>query len=202
MKIILKKRLVLASNSPRRIALLKMLGYHFDVIPHNIEECFLDNVLPAELVQNLAFLKASDVARRVDNAIIISADTIVVQEKKILGKPRDTQDARRILSLLSASEHDILSGVCIIDMPSKKKLLRIDRTHIKIKYISENEIEMYVKSGEPMDKAGAYAVQGEGKKFIEKMEGSYSNAIGLPLEIVQEMLNNFIGTNNPNAKKL
>lgn len=129
-----------------------------------------------------------------DNAIIISADTIVVQNKNILGKPRDTQDARRILSLLSNSEHDILSGVCIIDMPSEKKLLRIGQTHIKMKYISEKEIEMYVRSGEPMDKAGAYAVQGEGKKFIEKIEGSYSNAIGLPLKIVHEMLNNFIGT--------
>lgn len=147
-----------------------------------------------ELVQNLAFLKAYNVARRVDNAIIISADTIVVQNKNILGKPRDTQDARRILSLLSNSEHDILSGVCIIDMPSEKKLLRIGQTHIKMKYISEKEIEMYVRSGEPMDKAGAYAVQGEGKKFIEKIEGSYSNAIGLPLKIVHEMLNNFIGT--------
>lgn len=150
--------------------------------------------LPVELVQNLAFLKAYNVARRVDNAIIISADTIVVQNKNILGKPRDTQDARRILSLLSNSEHDILSGVCIIDMPSEKKLLRIGQTHIKMKYISEKEIEMYVRSGEPMDKAGAYAVQGEGKKFIEKIEGSYSNAIGLPLKIVHEMLNNFIGT--------
>lgn len=79
-------------------------------------------------------------------------------------------------------------------MPSEKKLLRIGQTHIKMKYISEKEIEMYVRSGEPMDKAGAYAVQGEGKKFIEKIEGSYSNAIGLPLKIVHEMLNNFIGT--------
>jgi septum formation protein len=192
MKIIPKKRLVLASNSPRRIALLRTLGYHFDIVPHSIEECFPGNVLPSELVQNLALLKANDVARRVDDAIIISADTIVVHNKNILGKPRDTRDAKRILSLLSNSEHDIISGICIIDMPSEKKLLRIGRTHIKMKYISEEEIEIYVRSGEPMDKAGAYAVQGEGKKFIENIDGSYSNAVGLPLEIVQEMLNNFI----------
>lgn len=199
MKIIPKKRFVLASNSPRRIALLKTLGYHFDIIPHTVKECFPDNVLPTELVQNLAFLKASDVARKVDNAIIISADTIVVQNKNILGKPKDPHDARRILSLLSNSEHTIISGVCVMDIPSKKKLLQIGRTCIKMKKITEEEIAIYVQTGEPMDKAGAYAVQGEGRKFIEKIEGSYSNAVGLPLEIVQEMLNNFTDINNLNA---
>ncbi|MDN3515078.1 MAG: Maf family protein [Candidatus Brocadia sp.] len=199
MKHILKKRFVLASHSPGRIALLKMLGYRFDIIPHSIEERFPGNAPPEELVQNLAFLKATDVAGRVDSAIIIGADTIVLHNKSILGKPKDIQDAKRILSLLSNSEHDIISGVCMMDMPSKKKLLRIGRTRIKMKHISEDEIEIYVRSGEPMDKAGAYAVQGEGKKFIEKIEGSYSNAVGLPLEIVQEMLNNFMDRNNSNA---
>src|SRR5574337_833332 len=150
----LKKRFVLASNSPRRVALLKLLGYPFDIIPHCIEECFPSNVLPSELVQNLAFLKANNVARRVDNALIIGADTIIWHDKTILGKPRDTHDAKRILSILSDSKHDIISGVCILDMPSKKKLLRIERTHIKMKKISTEEIEMYVTSGEPMDKAG------------------------------------------------
>ena len=192
-----KKRLVLASNSPRRIALLKSLGYHFDIIPHGIEECIPGNVLPVELVQNLAFLKASDVARRVDNAIIISADTVVVHNNCILGKPKDVSDAERILSILSDSEHDIISGVCVMDMPSKKKVLRIERTHIKMKNIKDEEIDRYILTGEPMDKAGAYAIQGEGRKFIEKIDGSYTNAVGLPLEIIQEMLNDFM--NNENA---
>ncbi len=183
------KRLILASNSPRRITLLKTLGYQFDIILHEIEECIYDDIPPIEQVQNLAFLKADDVAKKVDNAIIIGADTIVLQNKCVLGKPKDTLDAKRILSLLSNSEHDVVSGVCIIDMPSKKKLLRIDRTHIKMRNISEKEIEMYISTGEPMDKAGAYAIQGEGRKFIEKIDGSYSNAVGLPLEIVREMLN-------------
>lgn len=196
---IIKKRLVLASNSPRRIALLMSLGYHFDIIPHTIEEQFPCDILPAELVQHLAFLKAKDVARRVNNAIIISADTLVVHSKGVLGKPRDTQDAKRILSLLSNSEHDIISGVCILEMPAEKKLLRIARTHIKMNFIAKEDIDAYIRSGEPMDKAGAYAIQGEGRKFIETIEGSYSNAVGLPLEIVQEMLNNFIHINNSNA---
>lgn len=196
---IIKKRLVLASNSPRRIALLLSLGYHFDIIPHTIEEHFPCDILPSEVVQHLAFLKAKDVARGVNNAIIISADTLVVHNKGVLGKPMDTQDAKRILSLLSNSEHDIISGVCILEMPSEKKLLRIARTHIKMKCIAKEDIDAYIRSGEPMDKAGAYAIQGEGRKFIEKIEGSYSNAVGLPLEIVQEMLNNFIHVNNSNA---
>src|SRR3990172_12722642 len=194
-----KKRLILASTSPRRIVLLKSLGYLFDIIPHDIEECIQGNVLPAELVQNLAFLKASDVARRVCDAVIVSADTIIVHEKSILGKPKDVSDAKRILSILSNSEHDVISGVCVMASPSRKKMLRIERTHIKMKSIKDEEIDRYILTGEPMDKAGAYAIQGEGRKFIEKIDGSYSNAVGLPLELLQEMLNHFM--NDENAKK-
>jgi len=191
-----KKRLILASTSPRRIALLKSLGYHFDIIPHDIEERIHDNVSPAELVQSLAFLKASDVAGRVCDAVIVSADTIIVHEKSILGKPKDVSDARRILSILSNSEHDVISGVCVMASPSRKKMLRIERTHIKMKYIKDEEIDRYILTGEPMDKAGAYAIQGEGRKFIEKIDGSYSNAVGLPLELLQEMLNHFMNDEN------
>ena len=191
-----KKRLILASNSPRRIVLLKSLGYHFDIVPHDIEECILGDVLPMELVQNLAFLKATDVARRVSNAIIISADTVIVHKKSILGKPKDVSDAKRILSILSDSEHDVISGVCVMEMPSRKKMLRIGRTHIKMKNVKDEEIDRYILTGEPMDKAGAYAIQGEGRKYIEKIDGSYSNAVGLPLELLQEMLNHFMNDEN------
>jgi len=191
-----KKRLILASNSPRRIVLLKSLGYHFDIVPHDIEECIIGDVLPMELVQNLAFLKATDVARRVSNAIIISADTVIVHKKSILGKPKDVSDAKRILSMLSDSEHDVISGVCVMEMPSRKKMLRIERTHIKMKNIKDEEIDRYILTGEPMDKAGAYAIQGEGGKFIEKIDGSYSNAVGLPLELLQEMLSHFMSDEN------
>ena len=191
-----KKRLILASNSPRRIVLLKSLGYHFDIVPHDIEECILGDVLPMELVQNLAFLKATDVARRVSNAIIISADTVIVHKNNILGKPKDVSDAKRILSILSDSEHDIISGVCVMEMPSRKKMLRIERTHIRMKNIKDEEIDRYILTGEPMDKAGAYAIQGEGRKFIEKIDGSFSNAVGLPLELLQEMLKHFMSGEN------
>lgn len=186
----LKKCIVLASNSPRRVSLLKSLGYIFNVIPHEIEEeNFYNSDLPVEFVQRIAFLKADNVAKKVNNAIIISADTIVFQKKRMFGKPKDVQDAKRMLLMLSNSEHEVISGVCVMDVPSREKLLRFDRTRIKMRAISEEEIDIYVSSGEPLDKAGSYAIQGEGSKFIEKIEGSYSNAMGLPLELVQECLN-------------
>jgi len=191
-----KKRLILASNSPRRSVLLKSLGYHFDIVPPGIVEGNHDNVLPTELVQKLAFLKASDVARRVCNAIIISADTVVVHKKSILGKPKDINDAKRTLTILSDSEHDVISGVCVMELPSRKKMLRIEQTHIKMRTIKDEEIDRYILTGEPMDKAGAYAIQGEGREFIEKIDGSFSNVVGLPLELLQKMLNHFMNDEN------
>lgn len=186
------KRLILASNSPRRIALLKTLGYPFDVVPHNTEECVSNDISPEELVQRLALQKAEDVAQRVGNAVIISADTIVLLNHCILGKPVDGPDALRMLSMLSDAEHEVLTGVCLVEIPSKKKSLRFDRTQIKMRYITGEEINAYVKFGEPMDKAGAYAIQGLGSRFIEKITGSYTNVVGLPLELVKEMLNHFM----------
>ena len=194
-----KKRLILASGSSRRIDLLKMLGYHFDIVPHSIDECIPDSAFAEELVRNLAFLKANNVAGKVNNAIIVGADTVVYHNNNIISKPKDALEAKKILSLLSKSEHSIFTGVCMIDIPSKKKLLRNERTRITMRHIPEKEIEAYVDSGEPMDKAGAYAIQGEGKNFVEKIDGSYSNAVGLPLELVQEMLYYFV--NDADTKK-
>lgn len=191
-----KKRLVLASNSPRRIALLRSLGYQFEIIPHNVEECIHASMPPVELAQHLAYLKALDVAGRVDNAIVISADTIIVCKEVVVGKPEDINDARRILSLLSNSEHDVISGVCVLETPSQKKMLRAGLTHIKMMHISDAEIDRYILTGEPLDKAGAYAIQGGGGKFIEKIDGSYSNVVGLPLELLREMLDHFKNDEN------
>lgn len=186
------KRLILASSSPRRIALLRTLGYTFDIVPHTIEEHISRGVPPDELIMDIACQKADDVAKKVDNAIIISADTVILHDKHILGKPKDRGDAKRMLFLLSNSVHEVITGVCLVDVPSRKKMLRIGRTRIKMSRISEEEIDAYVSTGEPLDKAGAYAIQGGGEKFIEKIEGSYSNVVGLPLETLQEMLQYFI----------
>lgn len=193
------KRIILASNSPRRIALLKTLGYAFDVVPHDTEESVTYDISPEELVQRLACQKAEDVAQRVEDAVVIGADTIILRNHCILGKPVDASDARRMLSMLSDAEHEVLTGVCMIETPSKKKSLRFDRTQIKMRRITGEEINAYVKSGEPMDKAGAYAIQGSGSRFIEKITGSYSNVVGLPLELVKEMLDHFM--NDENAEK-
>ncbi len=186
------KRLILASNSPRRIALLKTLGYPFDVVPHDTEESVSYDISPDELVLRLARQKAEDVAKRVENAVIIGADTIVLFNHCILGKPVDVSDALRMLSMLSDAEHEVLTGVCLVETPSKKKSLRFDRTQIRMKHITGEEISAYVKSGEPMDKAGAYAIQGMGSRFIEKITGSYTNVVGLPLELVKAMLDHFM----------
>lgn len=187
----IKKRLILASSSPRRVALLKSLGFQFDIIPHTIKESIPSGVLPEELVMHLAYRKAEDVAKKAQNAIIIAADTIILHGRNIFGKPKDMRDAKRILSMLRNSEHDVVSGVCMMDTPSKRKVLRISRTYIKMKTISDDEIDVYIRSGEPLDKAGAYAIQGEGGKFIECIDGSLSNVVGLPLELIQEMLEDF-----------
>ena len=186
------KRLILASSSPRRIALLKTLGYPFDVMSHDTEECVSHHVSPEDLVQRLALQKAEDVAQRVGNAVIIGADTIVLLNHCILGKPADEFDAHRMLSMLSDAEHEVLTGVCLVETPSKKKSLRFGRTQIKMRHISGEEINAYVKSGEPMDKAGAYAIQGSGSRFIEKITGSYSNVVCLPLELLKDMLDHFL----------
>ncbi len=186
------KRLILASSSPRRIALLRTLGYSFDIMPHSIEEHISRGVPSDELIMDIARQKADDVANKVDNAIIISADTVILHGKHILGKPKDRGDAKKMLLLLSDSVHEVITGVCLVDVPSRKKMLRIDRTRIKMCRITEEEIDAYVSTGEPLDKAGAYAIQGRGEKFIEKIEGSYSNVVGLPLEVLQEMLQHFI----------
>ena len=186
------KRLILASNSPRRIALLKTLGYPFDVVPHNTEECVSHDVSPEDLAQRFALQKAENVARRVENAVIIGADTIVLINHCILGKLVDVSDAHRMLSMLSDAEHEVLTGVCLVETSSKKKSLRFGRTQIRMRCITGEEINAYVKSGEPMDKAGAYAIQGLGSRFIEKITGSYTNVVGLPLELVKEMLNHFM----------
>ncbi|MGQ3685033.1 MAG: Maf family protein [Candidatus Loosdrechtia sp.] len=194
------KRLILASDSPRRIALLSVLRYPFDSIPHEVEESVYSGFQPADFVQHLAYLKARDVANRVNGeAIILAADTIVVYDKRILGKPKDAHDAKKMLSMLSNSEHEVISGICMLDTLLKKKMLRFCTTYIRIRYISEKEIDEYVKTGEPLDKAGSYAIQDKERKFAERIAGSYSNAVGLPLETVKETLNNFI--NNTNAEK-
>lgn len=178
------KKLILASASPRRRVLLKQIGLDFVVMPSKIEERFSKNQTPVEIVKELALKKVRDISKRVENAVVIGADTLVVHRGKILGKPVSQDDAFSILSALSGDEHEVITGIAIIDTEDKKEIIDVSRTRVFFRPLDEEEINRYIKSGEPMDKAGSYAIQGRGAIFVQKIEGCFFNVVGLPLALV------------------
>lgn len=182
------KRLVLASASPRRRQLLTRLGYPFDVAAPDADEPLDASLSPGELAQRLAWLKAEAVARDFPDALILGADTLVTTGGEVLGKPADRQDAIRILTRLGGTRHCVITGVCILDAASGRKWLDAEETWVTMRLMSRAEIEAYVDSGEAMGKAGAYAIQETGDRYVEKVEGSFSNVVGLPLELLARML--------------
>ena len=184
-------KIILASQSPRRKLLLTQLGLKFDVIPSLTEEVITSNN-PTSIVQNLSFKKSFEVSKKVDNAYIIGADTIVVFENKILGKPRNTLDACTMLSMLSGKTHQVFTGVSI-----QKKMNGeignhyqfIEETNVTFSTLSDNEIHSYIKTGSPMDKAGAYGIQDDwGAVFVKEIKGDFYNVVGFPINrFYQEM---------------
>jgi septum formation protein len=179
--------LVLASQSPRRQELLRAAGVKFRVVVPSIPE-----LVPryarrryADFVQRAALAKAQAVAARAQG-IILAADTIVVCSGEILGKPRTERDARRMLERLSGRWHRVYTGVALLD--EQRRLLGYERTEVALRRLSKNEIDSYVRTGEPMDKAGSYAIQGQGAALIRSVRGCYTNVIGLPLPKVLAML--------------
>lgn len=184
--------LILASASPRRRELLTQIGVSFEVVIHDIDERVITGETPAHYVCRLARAKAAAVAsdaRVTHDQAVLGADTIVVIEEHILGKPQDEQDAHRMLSLLSGREHDVMSAVCVCR--GEHSALELSRTKVKFKSLSKAEIAAYWRSGEPQDKAGAYAVQGLGALFIESLQGSYSGVVGLPIVETARLLSMF-----------
>lgn len=181
--------IVLASASPRRSELLSQVGIEFEVIPSNIPEEPLDGETPSEHVIRLAFQKASEVAGRVGpGKWVIGSDTVVIIDDEILGKPEDEVDARRMLKKLSGREHTVITGYSIINSSGKKDIKKSVATTVKFKTLTDGEIRGYVDSGESMDKAGAYAIQGLGSFMVEGIVGSYSNVVGLPVcQIVNDL---------------
>jgi septum formation protein len=165
--------LVLASGSPRRRELLEGLGVRFKVRPVDLDESPLPSEAPRDYVLRLAVEKAA--ARVEPGELVLAADTTVVVDGEILGKPRDDDDARRMLRLLAGREHAVLTGIAL------GKVAEVDETLVRFAPLSEAEIDWYVSTGEPRDKAGAYAIQGLGSLFVEAVEGSYSNVVGLPI---------------------
>jgi septum formation protein len=173
-------RLVLASASPRRAELLRAAGIEFDLMPADADETMAAEESPDEYVRRVARLKAEAVMPRAQGRAILAADTIVVVGGEVLGKPADAQAARGMLRLLSGREHVVLTGICLL-VPRAETETRVARTVVEFAELSDTEIEWYAASREPLDKAGAYAVQGLASRFVTRIDGSYSNVVGLPV---------------------
>jgi len=179
-------RLVLASASPRRRALLSEAGIAFEVDAVDIDETPRPNEPPDGYVQRLAQEKARAAARSHPEAAVLGADTAVVVDGGIFGKPIDDADARRMLDRLSGRSHEVLTGVALV-WPAGERVA-IDRTVVWFNTLSATDVAQYVASGEPRDKAGAYAIQGLAGRFVERIDGSYSNVVGLPMAAVLQLL--------------
>ncbi len=185
------KLIVLASASPRRKELLEKIGLKFTADASDYPEEIHSDLEPEELVKTLSLEKARTVARKYPNAIIIAADTIGVLRGKIIGKPFTSDEAEKMLQALSGKSHHVITGFTILDSESNKRLTRTVETRVYIKKLSPTEIQNYVRTGEPLDKAGAYAIQGLGSLIVEKITGDYYNVMGLPLNVLGESLKEF-----------
>jgi len=182
------KDLILASSSPRREQILKELGLNFRVLPPAHFQEKMDIQQPEKLVCSNALGKAREIAAQCKDAVVIGCDTIIVLDDEILGKPLTSERARATLGRLSGKFHSVLSGLAAIDKSLRKELVGCEETIIKFRDISKADIERYIQSGEPLDKAGAYGIQGRGELFVESIEGSFSNVVGLPKALLIDFL--------------
>lgn len=179
-------KLILASGSPRRAEILTSVGWKFEKVVADIDETEFAGENPADYVQRLAKEKAEVVAANYSDRMVLGADTTVVIDNQIIGKPVDLDDARRMLRLLSGNWHEVLTGVAVVQNGSTK--VGLQNTRVKFVELSESAIEFLVKFGEPLDKAGAYAVQAQAALFIEGIEGDYWNVVGLPISLVYQLV--------------
>jgi septum formation protein len=180
--------LVLASASPRRAELLRAAGITFDVHPAHIDETVRGGEVPEAYVRRMAEEKARVVHALQPGRVVLAADTTVVVGSLILGKPADPGDARRMLGLLSGRSHEVITGVTMVAGVDGRMETQVGTTTVEFAALQADDIDWYVASGEPMDKAGAYAIQGGASRFITRIDGSYSNVVGLPVALVWEML--------------
>ncbi len=200
-------KLILASASPRRSEILTAVGWDFEKHSADIDETELSGESPPDYVQRLAKEKAEAVAANYQNALVLGADTTVVIENQIIGKPKDFDDARRMLQMLSGNWHEVLTGVALLkksessaatddknpksQIPNLKSIVGIQKTKVKFAKMTDAQIEFLIEHGEPLDKAGAYAVQAQAALFIEQIQGDYWNVVGLPVNLVHELLKEF-----------
>ena len=185
-------KLILASGSPRRRELLTQIGAVFEVEKSDVEEVTDPAWNPTELVAHLAKDKALDVARKHREGVVLGADTVVVDDHKVLGKPRDKEDAKAMLKKLSGRWHEVMTAVALVDASQPEHSWeQVVTTRVKFKELTDEEIASYLSTGESMDKAGAYGIQGYGALFVEQIEGCYFNVVGLPLSRTAEGLKQF-----------
>ena len=179
-------KLILASASPRRAEILTAVGWDYEKQTADIDETEFAGEKPEDYVRRLAREKAEAVAKKYTNALVLGADTIVVIENQIVGKPKDLADARKMLRMLSGNWHEVLTGVAIVK--DKEIFIGLQRTRVKFAELIEAEIEFLIEQGEPLDKAGAYVVQAQAALFIEQIKGDYWNVVGLPVSLVYELV--------------
>jgi septum formation protein len=190
-----RMKLILASSSPQRAAVLRNAGFVFEVVPAHVDESPREGETAGDLVRRLAETKARVVAAGLPQAshpaIVVGTDTVIFVEGLILGKPVDAQNAREMLRRLSGRTHEVITGLAVLSWPKEERRVEQESTRVTFATLRENEIEDYIASGEPLDKAGAYGIQGLGGRFVERVEGCYFNVVGLPLarlyRIVREM---------------
>ncbi|MDT5156132.1 MAG: nucleoside triphosphate pyrophosphatase [Acidobacteriota bacterium] len=183
--------LILASSSPRRSEILTAVGWPFETHPAGVDETRLDAEAPEDFVRRLAREKAEAVARTRLFGLVLGADTTVLVDDEILEKPRDAQDARRMLRRLSGRWHEVLTGVALVRAETGRVVVDLERTRVRFAETTDEEIEWHVLTGDVLDKAGAYAVQGRAALFIEGIEGDYWNVMGLPVRLVYELTRGF-----------
>ena len=183
-------QIVLASNSPRRKELLEAIGLDFTVHPSQFEEKDT-HLTPQELALHNAIGKAQDVVRHYKDALIIGVDTVVAFENHFLGKPKDKEDHKRILRLLSNTTHKVVTAICVINTKNNKNISATEETLVTMDRLDEADIEAYINSGEGDDKAAGYAIQGLGSLFVKRIEGDYFNVVGLPVYRLRKLLKEF-----------
>ncbi len=188
------KNFILASASPRRKEILNEAGINCTVIPSDADENISATLTPNKYVMELALLKGAAVAKNAKkDDVVISADTIVVLDGEIIGKPKDFDDAKSMLLKLSGKWHSVLTGYCVISGNTGEASVKYEETKVKFREITEKEALRYIRSGESMDKAGSYGIQGKGRLLVEKIDGDYFNVVGLPICALGKMLKEDFG---------
>ena len=187
--------IILASASPRRREILENTNVKFDVISSSIEELVLEGESPCQMVMRLAFEKGIDIASKHKSDLVISADTIVVLDNTVLGKPKDEEEAKLMITNLSGRTHQVITGISLINLENDKKVIDYVISNVKFKNLSEDDINDYIKTKESLDKAGAYGIQGYGALLVEEIQGDYFNIVGLPISKLSDLLKKHFNIN-------